>query len=46
MFNVTTGSSKITNLVLQPGSKGHEAHAAEGTNAFHCVTHDKQFFQI
>jgi len=35
-------SSKITNLVLQPGSKGHKAHAAEGTFAFHCVTHHKE----
>jgi hypothetical protein len=34
-------SSEITNLVLQPSSEGHEAHAAEGNFAFYCVTNHK-----
>jgi hypothetical protein len=38
-----SSSSKITNLVLQPGSTGHEAHTAQGNFAFHCVTHHTSF---
>jgi hypothetical protein len=32
-----SSSSKITNSLVQPNSKGNEVHAAECTLAFHCV---------